>query len=177
MWLFVSWRSTRSNIRMASILPWHNLKLSIEIELWTVAGSQWILEFGAILVWILVFGRLTRAIHTLSSHWSSHLESEYYNAVFGFWIVNELLSVTSHDCNQYRKHSVLYAGRFGTLNIPWISSFLNYLWKPGHKADTLLIVALPSFRSLWVFPMCMLAFFTHCRSWLWDSRNSVLPST
>jgi len=47
---------------------------------------------------------------------------------------------------------------FRTFNISWNTYFLNPLGKPGLMANTLFILALPSFRSLWLFPMSMLSF-------------------
>jgi len=40
-------------------------------------------------------------------------------------------------------------------------------------ADTLLILALPSFRSLWLFPMSMLSFSPNCWSHAWASQDLV----
>jgi len=42
-------------------------------------------------------------------------------------------------------------------------------------ANTLLILALPSFRSLWLFPMSMLWFYPNCWSRSWPSQNLVRP--
>jgi len=44
-------------------------------------------------------------------------------------------------------------------------------------ADTLLILALPSFRSLWLFPMSMLSFSPNCWSRSWASQDMVRPIT
>jgi len=49
--------------------------------------------------------------------------------------------------------------------------------KPGHMADTLLILALASLRSPWLFPMFMLSFSPNCWSRSWASQDLVWPFT
>jgi len=44
-------------------------------------------------------------------------------------------------------------------------------------ADTILILALPSFRSLWLFPMSTLSFSPDCGLRSWASQGLVRPST
>jgi len=49
--------------------------------------------------------------------------------------------------------------------------------KPGFMADTLLILALPSFRSLCLFPVSMLSLSPNCWSRSWASRDLLRPFT
>jgi len=58
-----------------------------------------------------------------------------------------------------------------------IRTFSIIFAKPGLIADTLLILALPSPRSLWLFPMSMLSFSPNCWSHSWASQNLVWPFT
>ena len=58
-----------------------------------------------------------------------------------------------------------------------IRTFSNIFANPGLITDTLLILALPSFRSLWLFPMSVLAFPPNCWSHSWASYNLVRPLT
>jgi hypothetical protein len=53
---------------------------------------------------------------------------------------------------------------FRTFKYHELRTFLIIFAKPGLMADTLLILALPSFRSLWLFPMSMLSFSANCWS-------------
>jgi len=46
---------------------------------------------------------------------------------------------------------------FRTFKISWSTCFSNIFAKPVFMADTLLILALPYFRSFWLFPMSMLS--------------------
>ena len=43
--------------------------------------------------------------------------------------------------------------------------------KPGPMADTLLILALPLFRSFWLFPISMRSFSPQCWSCSWASHD------
>jgi len=54
-----------------------------------------------------------------------------------------------------------------------IRTFSIIYAKPGLMADTLLILALPSFRSLCLFPMSMLSFSPNCWSHSWASQDLV----
>jgi len=49
--------------------------------------------------------------------------------------------------------------------------------KPGFMIKSLLILAFPSFRSLWLFPMCMLWLSPNCWSGSWASQDLVRPFT
>jgi len=49
--------------------------------------------------------------------------------------------------------------------------------KPGLRAPTFLILALPSFRSSWLYPMSTLSFSPICWSCSWASQDLVQPST
>jgi len=66
---------------------------------------------------------------------------------------------------------------FRTFKISWNTYFLTILAKPGFMADILLILALPSFRNLWLFSMSMHSFCPNCWSHSWASQNLVRPST
>jgi len=44
-------------------------------------------------------------------------------------------------------------------------------------ADTLLILALPSFRSLWLFPISLISFSPNCWSHSWATQDLVQPFT
>jgi len=57
---------------------------------------------------------------------------------------------------------------------PWHSIIIA---KPCLIADTLLIGALPSFQSLWLFPMPILSFPPNCRLRSWASQDLVRPFT
>ena len=56
-----------------------------------------------------------------------------------------------------------------------ICTFSIFFVKPGLMADTLLILALPSFWSLWLFPMSMLSFSPNYWSCSWASQDLVQP--
>ena len=76
--------------------------------------------------------------------------------------------------NQYIKHSLLYEGQFQDIqSIMKYATFSIILAKPGFMAHTIVIVALPSFRSLWLFPMSTLSFSPNCWSRWWASEDLV----
>jgi len=56
-----------------------------------------------------------------------------------------------------------------------ILTFSSIFAKPGYMADTLLILALPSFRSFWLSPMSMLWLSPNCWSRSPDSKDLVRP--
>jgi len=67
-----------------------------------------------------------------------------------------------------------------------VSGFSNHLEiqnlsisfvKPGLMANTLLILALPSVPSLWLFPLSMLSFSPKCWSRSWAFQDCVWPWT
>ena len=58
-----------------------------------------------------------------------------------------------------------------------IRTFSMIFAKPGPMADTLLILALPSCRSLWLFPMSILSFSPNWWSHSWASQDLVWPFT
>jgi len=64
-----------------------------------------------------------------------------------------------------------------TLKYYEIGTFSIIFAKPGLMADTLLIIALPSFRSLWLFPMSMLSFSPNCWLRWWASQDFLWPLT
>jgi len=178
MWLYASLTSTGSNIEMASIPPWHTSQWSTHFELWKVAGNQCILDSGATCMWIHMIGRRARAPPVLSSTMSSHPESvvpwcelgpfdrqwtRFDNQVSA-WSIEQAFSAISTSIS-------------GLPNYHEIPTFSIILAKHGFMADTLLILALPSFRSLWLFPMSMLSFSPNCRSHSWASQDSVRPFT
>jgi hypothetical protein len=58
-----------------------------------------------------------------------------------------------------------------------IPTFSIIFAKPGHMADTLLILALPSSRSLWLFPISIPSLSLNCQSRTWDYQDLVRPFT
>jgi len=58
-----------------------------------------------------------------------------------------------------------------------ICTFSMICAKPGLMADTLLILVLPSFRSLWLFPMSMLSYSSNCWLCSWISQDLLWPVT
>ena len=58
-----------------------------------------------------------------------------------------------------------------------ICTFSNIFAKPGLMADTLVILALPSVPSLWLFPMSVLSFSPNCWSSSCATQDLVLPFT
>jgi len=73
--------------------------------------------------------------------------------------------------------SAIFRSVLGLSNYLQISAFSSIFAKPSLMADTLLILALPSFPSLWLFPMSMHSFSAHCRLGSWASQELVLPFT
>jgi len=65
----------------------------------------------------------------------------------------------------------------GLWKCPQIRTFSIIFTKPGLMADTLLILALPSFRNFWLFPMSMHSFCPNCWSRSGASQNLVRPFT
>jgi len=58
-----------------------------------------------------------------------------------------------------------------------LCTFSIIFTKPGFLANTLLILALPSFRSLWHISLCMLSFCPNCWSRWCASQVLLQPST
>ena len=87
------------------------------------------------------------------------------NADFGLFRVNELVSLTWCQHNQYRKaFSAIWRSVSGHSKYLEIPTFSIIFAKPGLMAVKLLILALPYFRSLWLCPMSMLSFSPNCWS-------------
>jgi len=60
--------------------------------------------------------------------------------------------------------SALWWSVWGLAKYLEVCTFSHIFAKPGHMADTLSILALPSLWSLWLFPLSMLSFSPNC--WL-----------
>jgi len=58
-----------------------------------------------------------------------------------------------------------------------IHTFSILFAEPGFMADTLLIPALPSFRSHWLFPLSVLSSSPNCWSRSWASQHLAQPLT
>jgi len=80
----------------------------------------------------------------------------------------------------YSMHQVFSAIRWSVWGLPIyreIRTFSIIFAKPVLIADTVLIWALPSFLSFWLFPMSMLSFSPNCWSRAWASQGLVPPCT
>ena len=148
---------------MASTLPWHISQWSIHLALWKVTGNQCILNFGATRVWIPVIGTRTRATPVLGSNVSSHPSSvvprrELWLFVSQWTLFDDQVSALSI----LQAFSAIWTSILGLSKYPEIRTFLIIFAKPGIMTDTLLILVLPSFRSLWLFPMSMISFSPDC---------------
>jgi len=67
---------------------------------------------------------------------------------------------------------------FRFFNMSWNTYTFSIIFaKPGLIPGTLLILALPSFRSLWLLPMTVLSFSPHCWLRSWATQDLLRPFT
>jgi len=178
MWPYASSTSTGSNIGIISKLPWRTWQWSIHPVLLRVAGNHYVWAFGDTHGWIPVIGWLAQATQMSCSDVSSHPESVVpWSGLYLFesqW--------TRFD-DQVAVQSIQQALSALWMSVSELSKYLQICTfsiifaKPGLMADTLLIRALPSFRSLPIFPMSMLSFSPNCWSRSWASQDLVQPFT
>jgi len=178
MWLHATSTSMRSNFWMASTLPWLTSQRSSHLEWWRVAGNWWISGYSATRAWMHLIGRRAWATSVSSSNVSSHPLLEV--PLCGLWFVE-----TQFTCFDEQVSAWSIRQAFCTIwrSVSALSKYLEIrtfsiiFAKPGLIADTLLIVVLLSFRSLWLFPMSMLSFSSNC--WLRSraSQDLVRPLT
>jgi len=176
MWLYASSISTGSNIEMPSILPWHTSQRSIHLQLWTVASNRCILDFRASHVRIPIIGRRAWATPLKSSDLFSHACSEVPRG--GLWHLDSQWTrfddqVSAQSIQQ--AFSAIWRSISGLSKYHEIRTFSIIYAKPGFMADTVLILALPCFRSCCLFPMSTLSFSPKCGSHSWASQHLVRP--
>jgi len=94
----------------------------------------------------------------------------FWQSMNSFWRAGVSAIITASFTAIQRSVSVLS-------NILQIRTLSIIFAKPGFMADTLLILAFPSFRSLWRFPMSVLLFSPNCWSPSWASHDLVCPFT
>jgi len=149
---------------------------SIRPVLWGVAGTHRIVHFGTTLGWILIISRLAQATRVLSSNMSSHPKSVLLEC--GLSLLDSHWTRFNYVVLQYSIQQAFTAvGRSvsGLSKYREARTFSIILAKHGYTANTLLILALPSFRSLWLFPLSMLSFSPDCWLLSWASQDKVRP--
>ena len=146
--------------------------------LWRVASIDWILDSAATRGWILVIGRHTQVTPVLNSNRSSH---PYYAVQqCGLWLFASLWTHFAYHVSVYSIQEALPAilrSVSGLSTYLEIRTFSILFAKPGLMADMLLILAMPSFRSLWLFTMSMHSFSPNCWSRSWVSQDLLKPFT
>jgi len=97
--------------------------------------------------------------------------------ILPFW--RSMISFRRSDVRVINPASILCYMKvsFRTLKYLEIHTFSIIFGKPDLMANTLLILALPSIRSLWLIPMSMVSFSPNCCSCSCASHDLVRPPT
>jgi len=176
MWLYASSTSTGSNIRMAWIIPWHTAQPSIHPVLWRVAGNNCIWDCAVTGAWIPVIGRHARTTPMLSSLCLHINNRNSCNADSGFlenqWThFDDQVSVYSLQ----QVFSAIWKSVSGLSKYHAIRTVSNIFAKRGLLSETLLILALPVSRNLWLFPISTPLFSPNSWSRSGASQDLVWP--
>jgi hypothetical protein len=165
-----------SSIQRAWNHPWYTWWSFIHSVLWRVAGDYCNLDSGAIWRLILILGRLSQAAPLSNSTVCPGLY--IVDPRFEFWHCDHSRTSFEETVSAYSIPQALSAisksisGVSKPLNI-WTFSIISAI--PGRVANTLLILALLLFGSLWPFPICMLLFPANWQSSSWASQDLVAP--
>jgi len=163
---------------MSINLPWLTWWWSIHPVLWRVASINCILDAWATHGWILAVSNIAQATPVSNSTLSSH--PSYVVLQFTLWLFDSQWTRFDNQVSVYSTQqavATICRSVSGLSNYLEIRTFSIIFAKPSLMADTTLILVLPSFRSLWIFPMSVLSFSLNCWSRSEASQHLVWPFT